>query len=274
MSSGRNGVHKPYLFDHFNDIKELILHSRSGLFTDIDGTISEIAESPDAAFVSASCRDNLEFLARNLVIVAAITGRPASEARTMVGVEDMVYIGNHGLEKWAKGDITFGKGVEEYVSKIYRIADELKNRIHIEGVFIENKGPTVSIHYRRAHNPESSRKLVMCVAEEIAELNNLKINVGKMVVELKPLIDLNKGTAIWGLIKEYNLESAVYLGDDITDIDVFRILGRNKGDFRGISIAVLSPETAPEVVQHADYVLKGVEDVERFLKQVAEAMAA
>lgn len=69
-----------------------------GLITDIDGTISPIAPSPLEARVSPACRRHLAALAKKLELVAVISGRPAVEARDMVGVEGIVYVGNHGLE--------------------------------------------------------------------------------------------------------------------------------------------------------------------------------
>ena len=80
-----------YLFDHLTSLEDLVAVSPLGLITDIDGTISQIAPSPQEARVSPLCQRSLKELTRRLALVAAISGRPVLEALAMVRVRGMVY---------------------------------------------------------------------------------------------------------------------------------------------------------------------------------------
>ena len=104
----------PYLFDHLDSVRKALVVSPFGLITDIDGTISEIAPVPQEAQVSPVCRGSLVILTEQLELVAAISGRPAVEAREMIGIDGMVYIGNHGLERWEGGVVKIVEGLERY----------------------------------------------------------------------------------------------------------------------------------------------------------------
>jgi len=258
----------PYLLDHFDAVKELLALHPFGLFTDVDGTISEIAPSPAEARVSPVCRGSLTALAKHLDLVAAVSGRSAAEAREMVGIDEMVYIGNHGYERWVGGNTELIPGVEDYIIGIKAVIDEFNKRISIEGVVIENKGPTASIHYRRCRDHEAALKAIMAAVEELAEDSNLKIGLGKLVVELRPLLGVSKGTAVVSLIEERSLRGAIYLGDDLTDVDVFVSFHREGLPFKGLAVGIVGEETAPQVVREADCTLNGVTDVERFLRQI------
>ena len=90
------------LFNYYDAVTEVLSLRPFGLFTDVDGTISEIAPSPGQARVSPICRENLAVLAKQLDVVVAVSGRTAIETREMVGVDDIIYIGNHGYEHWER----------------------------------------------------------------------------------------------------------------------------------------------------------------------------
>ena len=201
-------------------------------------------------------------------MVGAISGRPVTDVREMVGVEDMVYIGNHGLERWVDGEVRYVEGVEEYMPRIEAVLNELKGLITIEGVVLENKGPIASIHYRQCRDQEAAQKVIVEIAHELAKHNNLKVGLGKMVVELKPPMEVDKGIAICNLAEEYKLKGAIYLGDDLTDVDVFKAFKRQGLHFTGISVGVVSDETSTLIAEEADYIVNGVEEVECFLTQV------
>ena len=93
-----------YLFDYLDSIKGLLRRSPFGLITDVDGTISETAPTPQEAKVHSLCQRYLSELCRHLPLVAAISGRSVAQVRDMVGIDGMVYVGNHGLEVWVEGD--------------------------------------------------------------------------------------------------------------------------------------------------------------------------
>ncbi|KPJ52091.1 MAG: hypothetical protein AMJ37_03550 [Dehalococcoidia bacterium DG_18] len=255
-----------YLFDHLDTVAELLALSPFGLITDVDGTISEIAPSPEKAHVTPVCREHLAALTKRLELVAAISGRPVLEAREMIGVEGMVYIGSHGLERWEDGRVKFTQGVEEYPAKVMVALEELGGLRAMEGIALENKGVALAIHYRRCPDRESARRAVL---EKIANSPTCRSEFqeleGRMVVELRPRqVGVNKGTAVKALVERYHLRGGIYLGDDISDVDAFGVM--HTTGFKGLGLGVIDEETPDEVIREADFTLNGVGDVERFFK--------
>lgn len=261
----------PYLFDHLDLIGGALRQAPFGLITDIDGTISKTAPTPRQAEVSPQCRRYLSALCHRLALVAAISGRPAGEARNMVGVEGIVYIGNHGLERWVEGHPRLHEEVRDYSGIIKAVTRELAPLLSREGIIIEDKGVTASIHYRLCREPQAARREIMTALGKLTHARGLRIIHERMVVDLLPPVKLNKGTATRDLIREYNLRGGIYLGDDLTDIDAFRAVHAAAHDlkFQGFAIGITSREMPERLAREADFTLDGVEDVERFLKWMA-----
>ena len=258
----------PYLFDHLDAIRHIVDVSPLGLITDIDGTISEIVPCPDKATVSAVCRQRLAVLAKKLSLVAAISGRPASVARDMLGVDGVVYVGNHGLEQWRNGVVHYVEGLSEYPSKVVAAIEKLKELLSEEGILFENKGLSLSIHYRNSPDRECTRNLIIENLAASAVSRDFRIHTGKMVIELRPPVDVNKGTAVEALVGSYKLKGGIYLGDDITDVDAFAALRRLR--FRGVTVAVIGEDSPRELETESDFTLNGVHDVELFLTWLAD----
>lgn len=263
------------IFHHLDAVEELLAFTRFGLLTDVDGTISEIAPSPAEAEVSPLCQRALERLVDKLDLVAAISGRPALEVRDMVGVEGVVYLGNHGLE-WLdkKGKLGFSPKAEEYREQVQMALCELSALECYPGVFLEDKGLTGAIHYRMAADPEDARMDILMAIALSPSAGGLRITEGRKVIELRPPIDLNKGYAVEWLMREYHLKGAIYLGDDLTDVDAFgAIHALSRGSlFRGMALGVVSAEAPAPLVENADYLLNGVPEVCRFLDWLAERL--
>lgn len=250
------------IFDHLDAVEELLARSPFGLITDVDGTISEIAPSPQQARVSPACREHLAALTGKVKLVAAISGRPVLKVREMVGIEGMVYVGNHGLERWQNGTVEFSPGAEDYAAKVLAALDELRDLLALEGLTFENKGVALAIHYRLCRDRESARQTILKMVETSALANQFRTLEGKMVVELRPPLDVNKGTAVEDLVERYRLRGGIYMGDDIGDISAFRAMHR-----KGFSsLCVIADETPDDVSREADFSVNGVSDVARFLK--------
>ena len=265
----------PYLFDHLDLIGKAIKQPPCGLITDVDGTISHIAPTPQQAEVTPLCRQYLSILSQRLALVAAVSGRPAAEVKNMVGIDRMVYIGNHGLERWAEGHAEYMNDIRQYPRLVKTVIKELTRMLTIEGMRIEDKGITASIHYRLCADPKSAERDILTVLESLPQAGSLQIMPGKMAINLMPPVEANKGTATLELIREYNLSSGIYLGDDTTDIDGFRVIRGTLRDssFQGLAIGVTSNEMPKELAAEADFTLNGVNDVERFLKWLSETAA-
>jgi len=261
-----------YLFNHLDLIEKALRRSPFGLITDVDGTISETAPTPQEAEVSPLCRQYLSTLCNQIALVAAISGRPAIEAKNMIKIDRMVYIGNHGLERWTEGHSELTKGAKAYSRVIKATIEELTPLLSIEGIRIENKGITATIHYRLCLNPELAERDIWLALEDSNQAKSLRITPGKMSINLLPPVAVNKGTPVLELIQEYRLQGGIYLGDEFTDIDAFRAIHTacHALDFQGFAVGITGREMPEKLVAEVDFTLTGVNDVERFLKWVSQ----
>ena len=238
-----------------------------GLFTDIDGTIADIVARPELAMVRPGCHEALEELAERLPVVAVVTGRDVETARRMVGIDGLLYFGNHGLERWEWGRLSVSPEAREYLGRLQATLQALKERLGPPDLVVEDKGVGISIHYRTALEPGRARSTALDVLGEIGANRWLKVTDGKMIIDLRLPLDVNKGTAVRTTVEEFRLQGAILLGDDLTDVDAFRA-GRRLHEERGfvsINVAVAGEETPEEVRQEADYTLPGVAAAEEFL---------
>ena len=190
----------------------------------------------------------------------------------MVGIDGMVYIGNHGLERLVKGHPESPQNVQQYLTVIKSVIKELIPLLSIEGITIENKGVTATIHYRLCGEPQLAEKEIMSAIKASPQASSLRIIKERMAIDLLPPAKANKGTTILDLIQEYNLQSGIYVGDDVTDIDAFRAIhtaGRNF-NFHGFAIGIISPEMPENLVAEVDFTLNGINDIERFLRWLSQ----
>ena len=253
-------------------IEKALRRTPFGLITDVDGTISKTAPTPQEAEVSSLCRQYLSILCNRLALVAAVSGRPAIQLRTMLKIDKMIYIGNHGLERWIKGRTKLTRGLKKYSKTVESALEELAPLLCMKGIRIENKGITATIHFRLCPEPETAKRDVLQALENSTQAKRLRIMPGRMSVNLLPPVELNKGSAVRQLIEEYRLRGGIYLGDEITDIDAFKAIhvASSDSDFQGFAIAVTSQEMTEELIAKADFTLKGVDDVERFLDWLSQ----
>jgi trehalose 6-phosphate phosphatase len=261
----------PYLFDHLDSIKELLSLHPLGLITDIDGTISEIAPSPREAQISPICWYYLNLLPQYLKLVAVISGRPATEARNMLGIDEVVYIGNHGLERWEEGRLILQQEASPYPPLIEAALRQLSPLLAIKGIRFDNKGVTASIHYRHCFQKQAARATILDAIASSPAARELRIVEGRMVVDLRPPLEWDKGSAVVDLAQRYGLQGVICLGDDLTDVDAFRAL-HSTPLVKGVAIGVTSKEMPPQLEGEADYIVQGVDEVEQFLKWLEQAV--
>ena len=256
------------LFDHLDKVQRVLASRPFGLVTDVDGTISWIAPSPQEAIVSPMCRRHLSALVDRLDLVAVISGRPLNEVMDMVGVEGVVYVGNHGLEMWNRGAPQMWPGSERYIDIIASAVAALNNMLDIDGLFFENKGLTASIHYRSCTDMDFARRQILVVVESLSQASDLRITDGRKVVELRPRLEVDKGSALKSLIEKYDLSGVIYIGDDVSDVDAFEALHNSR--IKGMAIGVGSDEAPSRLYEAADFAIDGVGQVERLLGQLVE----
>ena len=247
----------------------------SALISDIDGTLSPIVASPEEAVVMPECRLALHALATRLDLVAVISGRTAAEARRMVGIDDLLYVGNHGLERWDR--------VEGYRDEAAAFKGEMRDlRATLErelrgaqGVRIEDKGVILSLHYRGASRPDEVRQQILGLLDSLLAPSRFVVAEGKMVVEVRPPLALDKGTVIEGLVLGRGLRGAVFLGDDVTDVDAMRGLKRMREcGLASLAIGVAGDGMPDALATESDLLLPGPPAVAAFLEALARALSA
>jgi trehalose 6-phosphate phosphatase len=257
---------------------EALAMTPSGLFSDFDGTLSPIAPTPPEAIFYPGAKDALARAAGHVSVAGIITGRAVDDVRSKVELPELLYVGNHGLEWFDQGQrIDHEAGVQAEAGirdAMEKIAARLSQQTSLDGMLFENKRLSASIHYRNAPDPVDAGLRLLPIVEEEASAHNLRTSSGKMLVELRPLAIVSKGTALEHIVRTRQLRGAVFFGDDVTDVDGFRALHRMRehGGFTGVAVAIRSADVHPEVIAEADVVLDGVPDTVAVLNRIAELL--
>ena len=243
--------------------------SSVAILTDIDGTLAPIVPTPDMSEVSEELRGLLRELSEKYLLVAGISGRKTQDALGLIGLNEIVYFGNHGFEILRDGEVEVIPDALPYFERVQELERRAKGELAPLGAFVEDKGITASVHYRNVQ-PEVGERSVQFVKAE-GERLGLRITVGRGVVEARPPIRADKGTAVRALVEEYQPKKAMFLGDDTTDLDAFRELAalREDGTLEEIlRVGVRSEEGPPEIVIEADLVVDSVEGVGEVLREL------
>jgi trehalose 6-phosphate phosphatase len=249
----------------------------SGLFTDFDGTISHVADTPGEARLAEGAGEALGRLARMVELVAVVTGRAAEDARALVDGPGVAVIGNHGMERLTGDERVIHPAAAAQISSISEALASVKSALEddseLEGLLFENKGVSASIHYRLVANQEKARMRVLDLAKAEAEARGLKVTEGRLVVEIRPSVRIDKGTAVAQTIEDLGLRAAIFIGDDVTDVDAFDALRslRSRG-LATLSIGVISPETPPTVLEQSEAHVPGVDACVAMLHDVARRL--
>ncbi|HOI71981.1 MAG TPA: trehalose-phosphatase [Methanobacterium sp.] len=259
-----------YLLDNLEYLEIFKNDPKTAIITDIDGTISEIAPTPEKAMVTTSMQNELAKLMEKFKIVAVVSGRSALNAREMVGVNGLLYVGNHGMEFLKDGKLSIHPEVEKYIHEIQETGKKLKSgdMSSLEGLIFEDKGICYTIHYRLCSPSENPREKILKTLHDDPECKKFNIAEGRQLVELRPPISCDKGTILNNIIEEYKLEKVIYLGDDITDLDAFDKLTQmeNEGKVNGTSILVLSSEIPPYIKKRSTFFVNNVDEVFKFFQ--------
>ena len=263
---------KPRLLEHLSQVVSLFRGRRLGLMADLDGTLSEMVVRPEDAVTSPAIQQALRQLSRDLPVVAVITGRSAKDGLQMVGVEELTYIGNHGIERLEKGERRTVEAFAPYQTELREAIKMLDAALDVPGLWLEDKGVSISLHYRHCESPAQAHREILRAIDALPNSDKFLIIGGKMVVNLLPAIGSTKGSAVTEMVEEHNLSGGLFMGDDITDLDAFHAIQRLRRDssFRGVNVAVLGGEVKQEVIEEADFVLDNVGEVSRFLTWLAQ----
>ncbi len=251
-----------------------ILTSRPlGLAFDIDGTLSPITSTPGAARLYPGVAEALEQL-KQYAHIAILTGRAVENGAALVNVEGLTYIGTHGAE-WSEGlpashPIQMSNEALGYIKPGQKLLNLAEKRLaHQPGLFVEHKRLGGSVHYRLAPNPRQARQKILDILREPAREYHFLLSEGKRVVDIKPAIAVNKGKALRNFVRRFHLKSVLFAGDDRTDLDaVLEIERLKQAGLQAASVAVQSVDTPPDLLEHADIVVQGVEGMARLLHEI------
>ncbi|MFC1949621.1 trehalose-phosphatase [Chloroflexota bacterium] len=262
-----------HLFESWQSFSsDVIAATRVLLLSDYDGTLTPIVSRPEDAMLSPGVREKLRALAENPAFsVGIISGRLLKEVRQLVGVEGIYYAGNHGLEIEGPGLSFIHPAAESAWMEIADLNRQLSERLSsIEGAFVEDKGLSLSVHYRlvNENDVDTVADIFRQITEPRLKEGKIRLSSGKKVFEVRPPIDWHKGKAVETVIKEIERTSrseigtVIYLGDDITDEDAFRVVRHP----RGWSVFIGEENQSSS----ADYFLNSTSEVETLLSRLLE----
>lgn len=251
-----------------NTLQDWLSNERLGIITDMDGTISPIVPHPTQAYPTPQNRRLLEALNERFALVAVVSGRSAEDVRQRVGLPQLVYVGNHGIERWHNdgngGYVEVAPAVNPYLTHLQQIKTAIE-AIAPSGVWVEDKRVTLSIHYRAHPNPLQFREEFLPQMMTLTQTYHLSLFEGRNIFEVRPPVNVDKGTIFAQLIEEYALSAAIYLGDDVTDADALQMAKTLNHQKRchALGVAVLAKDgnTPQAVLSSADMIASSVDDV-------------
>lgn len=236
--------------------REALAGEPAGILTDLDGTLAPIVSDPGAVRALPGAADALSALDRRLAVVAIVSGRAARDVRRIIGSDRVLVIGNHGLE-WLEPGADAPVPAPELSGAADAIERALAALPEEEGVTAEHKGLSATVHFRNAPDPAAAGGRVRSALEAAAPAG-VTLRPGRMSLELRPAGAGDKGTAVRAVVERYGLRGLLVMGDDVTDLDMFRAAAtlRNAGQLRAAILGVAGGHEVPrEVREAADAVL-------------------
>ncbi len=244
----------------------------SGLFTDFDGTLSQIVRVPSQARPLAGVSELLAELAGRYRAVVVVSGRSASELLEWLGPDIEIW-GTHGVERTQGGEIVLSEQAAAYEQLMTDVAAEAAACIDaadLEGAMVEDKRIVLGLHYRRAPNREQAKEELQRIARELADRHGLVIVSGKASFELRPPIELSKRAVVEQRARQLELSAACFIGDDLGDLPAFDALDVLESEnVATLRVAVDSDEAPEELVRRADLVVEGPAEVVELLRSLA-----
>jgi trehalose 6-phosphate phosphatase len=225
--------------------------SRSAILLDVDGTLAPIAPRPELAVIPDETRRLLRRLVGGYLLVACISGRAGADAARLVGVPGVRVVGNHGLELDPHADALAG--------------DLAAFRARAETRWpVEDKRLTLSLHFREARDEAEAIGELQAIADDAVRAG-FEARWGRKVLEIRPRVEIDKGTAVRRLLTDSGARRALYAGDDSTDLDAFRGLTEAGLEF-AVRVAVRSGEAPTGLAGLADVVVEGPEGLRDLLE--------
>jgi trehalose 6-phosphate phosphatase len=232
----------------------------AGLFLDYDGTLSEIVHVPSEARPLSGARRLLESLAARFALVSVVSGRSAHQLLEWLG-EGIEIWGVHGTERAVGGRVEIIDAATPFVELMATVraqAERMIGELDLPGVFLEDKGVMLALHFRAAQDVEAARRALDELAGSLAAEHGLKRAGGRLAFELRPPIDVTKANIVLTRTREEKLAAAMFVGYDRVDIPAFEALDELAEEgVTTVRVAVDSNEAPAELLKRADIVVNG-----------------
>ncbi|CAA0842298.1 Probable trehalose-phosphate phosphatase G [Striga hermonthica] len=278
----------PSALGSFQRIVDRAKNGKLVVFLDYDGTLSPIVDDPDRAFMSDDMRSVVKSVAKKFP-TAIISGRSRDKVYELVGFSELYYAGSHGMDiifpakdavnphnhqNCVRSSDPKGKEVNLFqpASEFIPMIDEVFRKFaeitkDIEGSKVENHKFCVSVHYRNVEE-NSWPVIAQNVHDILADYPRLRLTHGRKVLEVRPVIDWDKGKAVKFLLESLGFSNRndvlpIYIGDDRTDEDAFKVL-RKKNRGYGILVSAVPKES------NASFSLKDTSEVQDFLEALVK----
>jgi trehalose-phosphatase len=259
----------PNALEEFGALRERLNGRCPAVFLDYDGTLTPIVDRPEDAVIPDDMRDAVRRLAA-CHSVCVVSGRDRRVVQELMGLDDLIVAGSHGFDIWSpSGGIQRLEGTE-HDGLLAKVTAQLRSRLDpVGGALIEPKRSSVAVHYRLVAEAERARVKAVVDAMLADYPEALKVTPGKMVFEIQPKIDWDKGKAVLHLLDALGLDGddvvPVYVGDDVTDEDAFAVLAS-----RGLGI-VVADSGDPEARRgtSASYVVRDPGEVRQLLERLS-----
>jgi trehalose 6-phosphate phosphatase len=221
------------------------VRNRAGLFLDFDGSLAEIVPRPELATPVQGAVEVLRTGAERFALVGVISGRRESDIRARLPVSGIRVFGVYGLE----GDPT-AVMADRHRAQLESIAEA------VPGTWVEDKGLSLTLHYRAAEDPDAAEAILRDPVHRLARREGLALVEGKRTLEIAPARIPGKGEVVVRMAREAGLLGALYAGDDVADLDAFAALDDLSTEgMTTVKVAVQSEETPREVTAAADLVV-------------------
>lgn len=246
----------------------------TAVLLDLDGTLAPIVEMPDDVRILPAIRKLLPILRSRYALVAFVSGRALTELRRIVDLEGVAYSGNHGVEV----QLPNGRILPEAAPHAARVrlgafaSSWAETELRRAGIRLENKGATLTFHYRTAADRDAAERFLAERVVPAATAMELAAEPGRMSVEIHPSGTVDKGTAANALLDvNPTLRQVLSVGDDRTDVRVWRAMRQRIADHRldlALAVGVDSDECPDEVRDEADHLVDGVAGAARLLRRL------
>jgi trehalose 6-phosphate phosphatase len=224
--------------------------AESAILLDVDGTLAPIVPHPDLSAVPDQTLRLLEDIASRYALVACVSGRAPRDVRRLVPIPAIRIAGNHGLELLDGDQVLIEEEAVPWLLAIRAVAEAVEPIAAGVGGWVEDKGATLSIHIRESDDPDAARAVLEAQAVPEILAAGLAWRWGRLALEARPPIPIDKGTAVRRLLERHpEVRRSLYAGDDLTDLDALIAVD--------VRVVVQSPETPSELLPVADVLVDG-----------------